>query len=263
MGQPMDIKTLVEELKRQGRTLMLPGMTDRSKLGVDEQGLATLLEMAYRKQVAMRRVTYVPNTLTSEAITKLAHFLTDNHDNRFMIVLDGSTATGKTTLMNAMRQTLWWLLENRLVSDEVSLKICDATAIPGLRDSTREWYNLMNWPSYLGIEDLGCEPAEILRWGNPLYPVRELITERYKLRLPMVVSTNLDSDQLREHLGLRIVSRMNEMAYYIHFENEDFRKMHDCIHELDENTRLYFPCGSLGAYGCFGSKDGKRKSYLG
>jgi DNA replication protein DnaC len=142
-----------------------------------------------------------------------------------MIVLDGSTATGKTTLMNAMRQTLWWLLENRLVSDEVSLKICDATAIPGLRDSTREWYNLMNWPSYLGIEDLGCEPAEILRWGNPLYPVRELITERYKLRLPMVVSTNLDSDQLREHLGLRIVSRMNEMAYYIHFENEDFRKM--------------------------------------
>lgn len=44
---------------------------------------------------------------------------------------------------------------------------------------------------------------------------------------------------------------------------EDFRKMHDCIHELDENTRLYFPCGSLGTYGCFGSKDGKRKSYLG
>jgi hypothetical protein len=41
----------------------------------------------------------------------------------------------------------------------------------------------------------------------------------------MVVSTNLDSDQMREHLGLRIVSRMNEMAYYIHFENQDFRKM--------------------------------------
>lgn len=216
---------------------MLPGTTDRSKLSVDEQGLTTLLEMAYRKQVAMRRVTYVPNSLTNGAIMKLAHFLTDREDNRFMIVLDGSTATGKTTLMTAMRQTLWWLSENRLVSDDVSLNIYDATAISNLRDSTREWYNLMNWPSYLGIEDLGCEPAEILRWGNPLYPVRELITERYKLRLPMVVSTNLDSDQLREHLGLRIVSRMNEMAYYIHFENEDFRKMNWYSHHPELRTK--------------------------
>ena len=108
---------------------------------------------------------------------------------------DHSKSTGKTTLMTAMRQALRWLTDHRLVSDDVGLRILDATKI--------------------------C----ILRWGNPLYPVRELITERYKLRLPMVVSTNLDSDQLREHLGLRIVSRMNEMAYYIHFENEDFRKM--------------------------------------
>ena len=94
MGQPMDIKTLVEELKRQGRTLLLPGMTDHSKLAVDEPGLASMLEMAYRKQVAMRRVAYVPNNLTNGVIRKLAHFLTDCHDNRFMIVLDGSTATG-------------------------------------------------------------------------------------------------------------------------------------------------------------------------
>ena len=176
MGQPMDIKTLVEVLKRQGRALMLPGMTD-------------LLEMAYRKQVAMRRVAYVPNNLTTGAIKKLAHFLTDNGDNRFMIVLDGSTATGKTTLMTAMRQALRWLTDHRLVSDDVGLRI-----------------------------------------------LRELITERYKLRLPMVVSTNLDSDQLREHLGLRIVSRMNEMAFYIHFENEDFRKMAWYSHHPEVNS---------------------------
>ena len=204
---------------------MLPGMTDRSKIGVDEEGLASLLEMAYRRQVAHRRVTYVPNSLTSGAIRKLARFLTDREDNRFMVVLDGSTATGKTTLMNAMRQTLWWLAEYRLTPDDMNLKIYDAVKLCSLTDSTREWNELVTWPSYLGIEDLGCEPAEILRWGNPLYPLREVLTARYEQRLPMVVSTNLDSDQLREHLGLRIVSRMNEMAYYIHFENVDFRRM--------------------------------------
>ena len=238
MGQPMDIKTLVEELKHQGRSLLLPGMTDRSKIGVDEECLAELLEMAYRKEVASRRVTYVPNQLTNGVIRQLAHILTDNQDNRFVIMLDGSTATGKTTLMQAMRQTLWWLVEHRLLSDEVNLKICEATKLCNLIDTTREWNELVTWPSYLGIEDLGCEPAEILRWGNPLYPLRNVFTERYRLRLPMVVSTNLDSDQLREHLGLRITSRMNEMAYYIHFENVDFRKMAWFSHhpEIQDNT---------------------------
>ena len=204
---------------------MLPGMIDRSKLMVDEQGLVNLLELAYRKRVAMRRMAYAQNDLTSGAIRKLAHFLTDTRDNRFMIVLDGSPATGKTTLMQAMRQTLWWLTEHRLVPEEIELKIYDADALADMRDSTRQWYDLLNWPSYLGIEDLGCEPAEILRWGNPLYPIREVITTRYEQRLPMVVSTNLDSEQIREHLGLRIASRMNEMAFYIHFENQDFRRM--------------------------------------
>lgn len=217
---------------------MQQGTTDRSKLCVDEDGLTQLLTMAYQKQVARRRMKYVANALTTEAIRQLAHFLTDTKDNRFMIVLDGSVATGKTTLMQAMRQSLWWLAEQRLVADEVSLKICDATALAAMRDSTRQWYDLLNWPSYLGIEDLGCEPVEILRWGNPLYPLREVLTARYESRLPMVVSTNLDSDQLREHLGLRIVSRMNEMAYYIHFENADFRKMSWYRHhpEVQDNT---------------------------
>ena len=79
--------------------------------------------------------------------------------------------------MNAMRQTLWWLAEHRLTPDEMNLKIYDAVKLCSLTDSTREWNELISWPSYLGIE----------------------------------------------HLGLRIVSRMNEMAYYIHFENVDFR----------------------------------------
>ena len=215
---------------------MLPGMTDHSKLTVDEQGLTSLLELAYQRRVAQRRMTYVQNNLTSGAIRKLAHFLTDKQDNRFMIVLDGSTATGKTTLMQAMRQTLWWLADQRLVPDDMSLKICDATALVNMRDATREWYELISWPSYLGIEDLGCEPAEVLRWGNPLYPIREVITTRYEQRLPMVVSTNLDSEQMREHLGLRIASRMNEMAFYIHFENQDFRRMCWFQHHPEVNS---------------------------
>ena len=62
--------------------------------------------------------------------------------NRFMIVLDGSTATGKTTLMTAMRQTLRWLTDHRLVSDDVGLRILDATKICTLMDSSRDWNEL-------------------------------------------------------------------------------------------------------------------------
>ena len=43
--------------------------------------------------------------------------------------------------------------------------------------------------------------------------------------------------------------------------NDTYRKLHDCIHELDEQTDLLFHWGWCGNCGLFGSNDVKRKTY--
>ena len=42
---------------------------------------------------------------------------------------------------------------------------------------------------------------------------------------------------------------------------ETYRKLHDCIHELDEQTDLLFRCGWCGNCGLFSSNDVKRMTY--
>jgi len=41
------------------------------------------------------------------------------------------------------------------------------------------------------------------------------------------------------------------------------KKMHDCVHELDEETDLLFDCNWVGNCGLFGSHDTRKKSYCG
>ena len=43
--------------------------------------------------------------------------------------------------------------------------------------------------------------------------------------------------------------------------NDSFRKLHDCIHELDEQSDLMFECDWSGNCGLFGSNDTRRRSY--
>lgn len=43
--------------------------------------------------------------------------------------------------------------------------------------------------------------------------------------------------------------------------NDTYRKLHDCIHELDEQTDLLFRCSWCGNCGLFGSNDVKRQTY--
>lgn len=46
-----------------------------------------------------------------------------------------------------------------------------------------------------------------------------------------------------------------------HSYDDTFRKLHDCMHELDEQTDLMFECGWSGNCGLFGSHDVERQTY--
>lgn len=75
----------------------------------------------------------------------------------------------------------------------------------------------------LGIDDLGTEPIEVLDYGNPLFPVIDLLTKRYEAQLFTFVTSNLRPEEIRERYGVRIADRLNEMMFKIGFDNPSFR----------------------------------------
>jgi len=86
---------------------------------------------------------------------------------------------------------------------------------------------------FLVLDDLGAEkPTE---WKiDRLYTI---VNRRYEENLPILVTTNKkDTEELKEHVGVRIVSRLYEMCQIIDsFPDEDYRMRGlDLSHHLSE-----------------------------
>lgn len=79
--------------------------------------------------------------------------------------------------------------------------------------------------------------------------------------------TNINPDEFD---ALRKIYYKDENAKKKYWElagngkyNDIYRKLHECMHELDEQTALMFECGWHGNCGIFGSHDVSRMSYSG
>jgi DNA replication protein DnaC len=85
---------------------------------------------------------------------------------------------------------------------------------------------------YLGIDDMGKEPKEVLDYGNVCNPVIDLIEYRYDKQLTTFITTNLppksDSEKkivgIDTHYGVRIADRFNEMIEKIVFNDGSYRR---------------------------------------
>ena len=82
----------------------------------------------------------------------------------------------------------------------------------------------------------------------------------YEIDFVLYFKTDIDNDKLQQ--------KNKEGDYSLHREGlnrykEISQKMHDCIHELDEQTALEFDTAWSGNVGLFGSHDVERQSYSG
>ena len=78
----------------------------------------------------------------------------------------------------------------------------------------------------------------------------------YEIDFVLYFKTDIDSDKLQQgdySLYMEGFNRYKEIP----------QRMHDCIHELDEQTALEFNTAWSGNVGLFGSHDVKRQSYSG
>lgn len=199
------------------RLLARKTTTPRFRLDVTEAQACDLLTAAYEAEVESRHMVFKLDGQTKGHIMQAAVALTKA--DKFGIAFCGEVGNGKTTLMSAICNLTGYLFEN----DGLYFRKVKATDILDIYQNRKDFRTLYEQP-LLAIDDLGCEPVEVMSYGNVLTPTVELLMVRYEMQLYTMVSTNIEPNKIKNRYGERIADRFREMLYVIPFTNKTYRK---------------------------------------
>ncbi len=99
------------------------------------------------------------------------------------------------------------------------LEIMDAVKKNGIYEAPKK-------EGILYIDDIGTEETPVLHFGTPIHWLKDFIEQYHFHKLSfnkIILSTNLNTDQLEEKYGYRVRSRMREMFNVIDLEGKDLR----------------------------------------
>lgn len=182
----------------------------------------------YIEQTALRGIETIIDTDTQSHIFAAANWLVDDN-GKFGLALLGLYGNGKTTLMKSICRLINEYYYSELSSERKSIRLIDAKEIVRIGSDEKtynEYRDLVN-REFLAIDDIGEEPAEVMKYGMIHTPVKDLLMDRYKLQKVTIITSNLSNDknnpQFQKYYGERIADRMREMAKVIVFRNASYR----------------------------------------
>jgi len=215
----------------------------RFKWPLSQKQAEDLLMTAYKVQVENRNMSFIDDHKTNDNISKVAKHLVN--PKKFGLMLCGTCGNGKTTLMYAIQSATAMLSKagafnvkilekEKTMSGEyvdrwneyenkISINIIHVKEIIAKSKDFHEMENLKNKP-YLGIDDMGVEPKEVLDYGNVCNPVIDLIEYRYDKQLTTFITTNLTPEEFKDKYGERITDRFREMIEKIVFNDGSYRR---------------------------------------
>lgn len=169
-------------------------------------------ELAEAIQTAYSEIVHEPLEADCiERIREVAVALTSQKKN--FIYMKGGVGTGKSTMVRAIMLVIDSLRRN------LYLKIVKASDV-----RTENLELLSKYQGAVAVDDFGIEPLIEKVWGTERMPLVELIYKRYDENLPLIISTNLLAEQVKERYGARIADRLNERAIIINFLNKSYRR---------------------------------------
>ena len=198
------------------RLLARKTTTPRFRLDLTEAQASDLLTAAYAAEVESRHGSFRPDAETQAHIRQAARALTGA--GKFGIAFCGEVGNGKTTLMSAICNLAGYLFDK----EGLFFRKVNATEVLGIYENRKDFKALCEQP-FLAVDDLGCEPVEVLSYGNILTPTVELLMTRYEMQLYTMVTTNIEPGKIKERYGERIADRLREMMCIIPFTNKTYR----------------------------------------
>lgn len=186
----------------------------------------SLLEASYQVQVEKRLRACVMDSSLRHLINYLANYLT-NPRCKFGLLLCGTPGNGKTTMLHAIRELIFFTNNNSLWDvpyRTVSAPMYDAREIAQISKDFREFRKLKSLP-LLFLDDLGKEPTERMEYGNVTTPVVELLEYRYDAQLSTMISSNLTPPELSKKYKARVADRFKEMLEIVVFPSLSYRNM--------------------------------------
>lgn len=199
---------------------------DRFNLELTESEAANGIYSALVSEVRYRRHEMILDKDTREHILEAARWIIDPK-GKFGLLMMGTMGNGKTALMNAIARLIAYTSEVALgYSKKKELKVITAKRIARIcasSDDNEEYQSLFTTPM-LGIDDMGCEPKEVVSYGRILTPMEDILEERYSRQLFTIITTNLDKTLLGQHYDERIYDRLKEQMTIISFTNPSYRK---------------------------------------
>lgn len=161
-----------------------------------------------------KRVGIIPGTSKSseELCTRLAEWLYGRR-RRNSLLIKGGVGTGKTTLVEALYETLriltdhdvWTAIKMRVkayqLNDEDKLQ-------NGLIDLLSESKGLI-------IDDLGSESPIVKIYGSEIHPMEQVVKRRSDAQLPTIITTNLSLEavekQYNSHRMADVLAEYDQM----------------------------------------------------
>lgn len=142
------------------------------------------------------------------------------------LFLTGDYGTGKSALLKAIVSFIDKYYSDKATKNGIPSPIYTLSQAMAnkFKDNDEVSINRMKTTPVLAIDDLGYEPKDVYYFGTLAHPFEEILMERYDRRRLVLISSNMNLDQIGERYGAHIKDRVKQMVYIIEFRGKSKRK---------------------------------------
>lgn len=207
------------------RTSLVP------KTSLNNNDVYSVLLKHYSVQIHGKEVSEQVKT----KLMMVAQWLLSDGKKHSLLLL-GGVGNGKTSMMWAIYSSLKFLrdlaFKGRTKEEEAGLKPLSKIPIPSVYKAIKIVNKASEDPTtvkslkdegFIGIDDIGVEPTEIMNFGSRFQPIVDIIYGRYDNSKPTIYTTNLDWSDIQVKYGPRVVDRLKEECLVIAYTEASYR----------------------------------------